>query len=112
TEFGTDAQHISSRAIAVSAYLFIENLCTGGKGSQVSDFAKFYVELLKDIKKNMDLLSNYEKVKNPTVMEEFQKYILQASVEPYSIERRDKFLEKAFAHYLRPGTEGEILGSK
>jgi hypothetical protein len=44
-------------------------------------------------------------------MDDFQKYVLQASVEPSSIRRRHKFLEEAFAYYKDPATNGKILGT-
>ena len=106
--FGTEAEHISSRAVAVSAYLFVEDLHVSDKVSAVPRFVKFYVELLNEIKKNMGLLSQYEMPTNSMIMEEFQKYILQASVEPYAIRRRNEFLKKAFKHYLN---SREIVGS-
>lgn len=110
-EFGEKAQNISSRATAVSAYLFIEYLIEEGKKTLISEFVKFYVELLNVIKHNMELLSHYKKPENTTVMEEFQKYILQASVEPYSIKRRHEFLEKAFDYYRSSATKGKIIRS-
>jgi len=110
-EFGVKAQNISSRASAVSAYLYIENLYKNNKTSLISQFIKFYVELLNTIKHNMELLSNYDKPENTKVMEEFQKYILQASVEPYSIKRRDDFLETAFNYFRNSATKGGIIGS-
>ncbi|MDP3770019.1 MAG: DUF262 domain-containing protein [bacterium] len=110
--FSNNAEHISSRAVAVSAYLFVEDLYLNKKNSSISHFAKFYIKLLIEIKKNMELLSQYEKPENSTIMEEFQKYILQASVEPYSIRRRNEFLKKSFQHYLDPKTKGKIIGSK
>jgi hypothetical protein len=60
----------------------------------------------------MDLLSKYNKPRNSIVMEEFQKYILQASVEGYSIKRRHNFLTKTFEYYRTPKTKGKIIGSK
>mgnify|MGYP001575323355 FL=1 len=110
--FSNNAEHISSRAVAVSAYLFVEDLYLNTKTSSISPFAKFYIKLLTEIKKNMELLSQYEKPENPTIMEEFQKYILQASVEPYSIRRRNEFLKKAFQYYSDPKTKGKIIGHK
>jgi hypothetical protein len=110
--FSNNAEHISSRAVAVSAYLFVEDLYLNKKTSSISHFAKFFIKLLTEIKKNMELLSQYEKPENSTIMEEFQKYILQASVEPYSIRRRNEFLKKAFQYYLDPKTKGKIIGSK
>lgn len=109
--FAEEAINISSRAVAVSAYLFVEDLYVSKKTSLIKQFAKFYIALLEEIRKNMDLLSQYNKPSNPIVMEEFQKYILQASVEPYSIRRRNDFLKKAFEHYLASKTKGKIVGS-
>lgn len=109
--FGERAQDISSRATAVSAYLFVENLYANKKIALISQFVKFYVELLETIKHNMELLSNYQKPENTKVMEEFQKYILQASVEPYAIKRRNEFLDKAFKYYGNSATKGKIIVS-
>lgn len=109
-DFGEKARTISSRAAAVSAYLFVESLYSSKKLSLVSQFAEFYVKLLDEVKKNMEQLSRYEKPENSTIMEEFQRYIVQASVEPYSIKRRHDFLIKAFSCF-RHSTKGEIIGS-
>jgi site-specific recombinase XerD len=108
--FGKEAAVISSRAIAVSAYLFVEELKRKGKARLVSAFSRFYVHLLAEIKTNMDLLNDYQKPKNSSVMEEFQKYILQASVEAYAVKRRHEYLKKAFDYYLDPKTKGRIVG--
>jgi hypothetical protein len=40
-------------------------------------------------------------------LENFQKYVLQASVEGYSVKRRHEFLEKAFDLYL--SSKGKII---
>jgi len=110
--FKKDASNISSRAIAVTGYLFIEELYVNEESGQIKEFSKFYLKLIDQIKNNMELLSKYEKPNNPELMEEFQKYILQASVEAYSIKRRHEFLKKAFNYYLDSKTKGRILGSK
>ncbi len=110
--FKKDASIISSRAIAVTAYLFSEELFVDNKADIISTFSKFYVKLLGEIEHNMDRLINYKKPTNPTVMEEFQKYVLQASVEGYSIKRRHDFITKAFDYYCAQGTKGKIIGSK
>jgi hypothetical protein len=110
--FKKDAFIISSRAVAVTAYLFIEELFVNQRVNLIADFSKCYVKLLKEIKYNMDLLSKYNKPRNSIVMEEFQKYILQASVEGYSIKRRHNFLKKTFEYYRTPKTKGKIIGSK
>lgn len=110
--FKKDASIISSRAVAVTAYLFVEELFVSGEINLIANFAKFYVKLLNEIQHNMDLLSKYKRPENSTVMEEFQKYILQASVEGYSIKRRHNFLKKAFEYYCAPKTKGIIIGGK
>lgn len=110
--FEEEARSISSRAVAVSAYLFAEHLYLQKKPRLIHDFAKFYVKLLDEIKNNLKLLSKFREPTNPKILEEFQKYISQASVESYAIKRRDQFLEKAFQHYLSPKTKGKIIGSK
>jgi hypothetical protein len=110
--FGGSAGVISSRAVAVSGYLFSEELFKGGEAKRVSEFAKFYVKLLDEIKHNMDLLSKYQRPRNLSLMDEFQKYVLQASVEGYSIKRRHEYLKRAFDYYLDQKTRGKIIGGK
>lgn len=110
--FGQGAKIISSRAVAVTCYLFIEDLHKNDKNDFIPKFAHFFVNLLLAIKFNMERLSNYELPTNPVIMEEFQKYILQASVEAYSIKRRHHFLQKAFDYYLNEDTKGKIIGIK
>ncbi len=107
--FREQAEAISSRAAAVSAYLFVEGLYIKKKTDLIPQFVKFYFKLLDEIKKDMESLRKYEIPRNSTVLEKFQKYILQASVEPYSIRERDEFLKTAFKHYLNSKTQGEII---
>ncbi len=109
-QFAERAAEISSRAAAVSAYLFVEGLYATDQLDSVPRFVVFYLALLNEIKSNLSLLSKYQKPTNPTVLEQFQKYISQASVESYAIKRRNMFLEKAFQHYLNPKTKGKIIG--
>lgn len=110
--FKKDAPMISSRAVAVSAYLFAEELFLNKKTNLITSFSEFYSKLLSEIKNNMGLLRNFERPKNSCVMEEFQKYILQASVEGYSVKRRHDFLKEAFDYYRAPKTRGKIKGDK
>jgi hypothetical protein len=110
--FGEKASGISSRAVAVSAYLFVEGLYTDEKEGIIADFVVFYLKLLGAIKSDLKLLSRYIKPGNPTLLEGFQKHISQASAEPHAIKSRDRFLAKAFHYYLDPRTKGEIIGSK
>lgn len=110
-DFGQEATAISSRAIAVSAYLFAESLYLGKRKSTIAKFAKFYLALLSEVKKNLRRLSDFLPPQNQTILEEFQKYVSQASVEPYSVKRRHKFLERGFKYYLDSKTKGKIIGS-
>lgn len=116
-QFGDKAKSISSRAVAVSAYLFVEQIYLKPKidlkkkAAQTKEFAEFFEALLDEIKRNLDLLTKYQNPENTTVLEGFQKYISQASVEPYAIKRRHQFLETAFQHYQAPKTKGRIAGS-
>lgn len=111
-KFGDDAKDISSRAVAVTGYLFVEELFKNKKSNLVSSFAKFYIKLLNEIEHNMELLSKYKEPKNTFILDGFQKYVMQASVEGYSIQRRHDFLKNAFDHYLKAKTKGKIIGEK
>lgn len=109
--FGEKAAAVSSRAVAVSVYLFVEGLYAAEKSELVPKCVDFFAELLEQVKYNLELLSRYQKPKNTTILEKFQKYISQASVESYSIKRRQLFLEEAFDHFLDKKTRGEIIGN-
>jgi hypothetical protein len=109
--FGDKAESITSRAVAVSAYLFCEELHVQKKASQIEEFAEFYVKLLEEIRENLGLLSKFKEPTNPAVLEAFQKYISQASVESYAIKRRHLFLESSFKYFMSPKTKGKIIGA-
>jgi hypothetical protein len=109
TAFSADASYISSRAVAISAYLFSEGLFLTGKTDQILEFAEFYTKLLAEIKISMDSVRKYTTVENTKVLDGFQKYILQASVEPYSIRGRNMFLDEAFSYYKNKATKGKII---
>lgn len=112
TAFGSRATAISSRAVAVSAYLFGEGLYLEERTDLVSDFAAFYIALLDEIKRNMEFIKRYKNPENREVMEQFQKYILQASVEPSSLRRRNDFLKEAFRYFIDPATKGKLIGTR
>ena len=111
-QFDQKATVISSRAVAVSAYLFVEGLHEEKKSRLIPDFVEFFVALLEEIRSNLRLLAQYKPAENRTILDGFQKYISQASVESYAIKRRNQFLETAFDYYLSPKTKGKIIGSK
>lgn len=101
--FDKKAEIISSRAIAVSAYLFCEELFNNKQKNEISKFAEFYEELLNTINSDMKQIREYKRPSNRRVLDAFQKYILQASVEVYSIKRRHAFLTKAFDKFQKTG---------
>lgn len=107
--FGDSSKSISSRAVAVSAYLFTEDLYLQKKIALIPEFAKFFVSLLDEIKDNLNFLTNYQKPENTEVLEDFQKYVSQASVEPYAIKRRHEFLEKAFQYYRSHKSKRKVI---
>jgi Protein of unknown function DUF262 len=104
------ASAVSSRAVAVSAYLFVERLFKQKRRERIAEFGEFYAKLLEEVKANLKLLSAFEKPRNRTVLEEFQRHVSQASVEPFAIRGRHRFLEKAFHYYRARG--GRIIGSR
>ena len=107
--FRQPAEFISSRAVAVSAYLFIEQLVEVKNEALIPAFAVFYEALLDTINKDLSRLSKYLSPENPVLLDHFQKYISQASVEPYSIKRRHEFIGRAFAYFQAPKTKGKMI---
>lgn len=71
--FGEKAKTISSRAVAVSAYLFVEDLFLQKKSARIPGFAEFFTNLLDETKKNLKLLSNFEKPENPMILRRIPK---------------------------------------
>lgn len=110
-DFAGTARSISSRAVAVTAFLFVEDLVDQGKTKLVAKFAEFYGSLLASVDEELGRLSRYEQPKNLSVLDEFQKYISQASVEPYAIKRRHEFLKREFAKYRSSRRTGRSLKS-
>jgi hypothetical protein len=106
--FGERAQKISSRAVAVSAYLFVEELVIGKRMRDVPAFVDFFCLLLGAVDANMKLVSKHELPQNPYLLDGFQKHVLQASVEPNAILRRHEFLRDAFRHYCASATRGKL----
>lgn len=106
--FEDSGKAITSRAVAVSCYLFVEELSLQKKTGQISDFSKFFAALLDVTKENLNLLTKFQPPENSLVLEEFQKYVAQASVEPYAIKRRHDFLQRAFEYYRSAKSKGKI----
>jgi len=110
--FGDNAKAISSRGVASSAYFFFEYLYENRKENLFSEFVEFYIKLLKEIKVNLAIMRELKEPKNKTIIEEFHRYVSQASAEASSFTRRENFLKKAFEYYLNPKTKGKIIGNK
>ncbi len=110
-KFGKKANLLRSRAVVVSAYHFIEELIATKRGGEVQCFVEFYLKLLEDIKIQLSKINKgeFEKVNNSYILSNFQTYISQASVEPYSLKNRHEFLKEAFEFYKK---RGEIISSK
>jgi len=107
--FGKNISKLNRKSAIVSAYLFCEIMIEKKREKEIKKFAEFYIKLLEEMKQQADLIKNYDKPTKKILLEEFQKNLQQASVEGYSLKRRQKFLEKAFTHYLK---KGEIIGDK
>jgi len=105
--FGERAEVISSRAVAVTVYLYSEEHLLRANASRVRKFAEFMVKLLDTIKDDLGRLSRFQNPKNRLVLDSFQKHVTQASVEPFAIKRRHQFVEHAFAYYLK--SKGKIV---
>lgn len=107
--FGDSVSKLNRKSAIVSAYLFCEMMIEKKREKDLTKFAEFYLKLLDEMKQQADLIKAYKTPTKKILLEGFQKNLQQASVEGYSLKRRQEFLEKAFAHYLK---KGEIIGDK
>jgi hypothetical protein len=108
TQFGDVLSIIENRAIAVTTFLFAAQLIKNNQEELLSEFKEFLVEFIATLKWQLKLYKNAKQ--NPEYREiftDFQNYITQAAGESYAIERRHKFVEKYFSHYLQ---YKEIIG--
>ncbi len=105
------ASTISSRTVAITAYFFVEDLYNNDQEDLVPAFAKFYQLLLSKINEDLTRLAkNYERPKHPRLLEDFQKYISQASVEPYAIGLRHRFLKEGLRVLPQAQNKGPVSG--
>jgi len=105
--FGHNMSKLNRKSAIVSAYLFCEELIEKKGEKNLDKFPDFYVQLLEEVKAQAVLIKRYETPTKKILLQDFQKNLQQASNEGYSTDRRQKFLEKAFVHYLKTG---EIIG--
>jgi hypothetical protein len=99
-EFGNNAKKIKSRAVAVSTYLFIEELVNSGKEKYVPKFIEFFLKFLEIKARNVAIMRNLGSPTHKNIILGFEKYIIQASAAANSIQRRHEFLRKMFKRYL------------
>lgn len=102
---------IGNRAIAVSVFLFINDLIDQGKEKDIEEFVQFFVKLIRTLKwqvpkgVHMDEAYHY--------LLDFQTYVTQAAGEKYAIRNRHEFLKKSFYYYQKNKTiEGDDEYSK
>lgn len=107
--FGDRAPRLNRKSVIVSAYLFCEYMLEKGSTKDIKKFPEFYIKLLDEMKVQAELHKNHKVPTKEILLNEFQKNLQQASAEGYSLERRHKFLTKAFVHYIKTG---EIIGDK
>lgn len=90
---------IGNRAIAVSIFLFINNLIDQGRENEIKKFIEFFVKLIKILKWQVP-----EGVKMHEAyyyLLDFQNYVTQAAGEKYAIEKRHDFLDREFYYYKK-----------
>ncbi|MCX6759447.1 MAG: DUF262 domain-containing protein [Candidatus Nealsonbacteria bacterium] len=105
--FGKDITRLNRKSAIVSAYLFCEEMIEKKSIKDLEKFPQFYLQLLDEIKQQANLIKKYRTPTKKILLERFQKNLQQASVEGYSIKRRQEFLEEAFTYYLK---NGKIIG--
>jgi hypothetical protein len=107
--FNDKLSFIENRAIAVTTFLFVAQLVNNNEEKKLPKFGEFLVEFVATLKwqlslyrRKMELIEQYR-----DILTGFQNYVTQAAGESYAIERRHKFIEKYFEHYL---AHNEIIG--
>ncbi|VVB67036.1 Uncharacterised protein [Candidatus Norongarragalina meridionalis] len=98
--FGPKAVELRRRAAIVSAYFFVEESLFNSPKFDVSKFVSFYLTLLDAIRSDSELISKFKEPRNPLILDRFNKYVQQASVESYSFKGRHDFLKIAYQYYL------------
>ncbi len=95
--FGEKLTYISSRAIAVSIYLYVSQLLDTGKETEIKQFVQFFEMFLRTLKWQLPLGVQM----NPAYYDllKFQTNVTQAAGEKSAIERRHDFLGEYFYYY-------------
>jgi len=95
--FGEKLTYISSRAIAVSIYLFVSELLDTGKETETKQFVEFFEMFLRTIKWQLPLGVQMDPAYYNLL--KFQTNVTQAAGEKSAIERRHDFLGEYFYYY-------------
>lgn len=95
--FGEKLTYISSRAIAVSIYLFVSELLDTGKETETKQFVEFFEMFLRTIKWQLPLGVQMDPAYYNLL--KFQTNVTQAAGEKSAIERRHDFLGECFYYY-------------
>jgi hypothetical protein len=104
TGFKEKTSDIRSRAMAVSIYLFLEELIEKGRAKQIDTFVEFYEKFYKTLREEAAAGLN----RKNKYLYEFEKATIQAAYTRTSIQSRDDLLREFFDFYLK---EKSILGS-
>ncbi|MFA6979350.1 MAG: DUF262 domain-containing protein [Ignavibacteriaceae bacterium] len=106
--FKTNLEHINNKGIAVSVFLFVNELLELKKEKEINDFVEFFLKFLKtrswQVAKGIDIDRAYRNILN------FQTNLTQAAGEKTAIQNRHEFLGDYFDYYKKTG--GIIKGDE
>lgn len=95
--FKTNLNNINNKALAVSVFLFINELIESERTSEIDDFVQFFIKFLKtkqwQISKGLDMNKEYREILN------FQTSLAQAAGEKNAIQQRHDFWRDYFSYY-------------
>jgi len=94
-------KYIKNRAIAVSIFLYCNELIDQYGEKEIDKFGDFFVKLLKTMKWQLSKGIGMDKAYQNLLS--FQTNITQAAGEKYSIQQRHDFLKDYYYHYKKDG---------
>lgn len=106
--FSENLRIINSKALAVSVFLFINELLELNKEKEISEFLNFLIKFLKtkewQVTQGLDMNRSYREILG------FQTSLTQAANEKTAIQNRHDFLKDYFSYYKK--TKGLIKGDE
>ena len=106
--FKSNLSYINNKAIAVSVFLFVNELLELTKEKEVNEFVEFFIKFLKtkawQVSKGIDMNHAYRDILN------FQTNLTQAAGEKSAIQNRHDFWRDYFSYYKSKG--GIIKGDE